>query len=306
MGLRGQKVNQNPLISLLPMLTKKNTIFSHTHWPYLVVSFEVFFCFFLLLVLEGIRKDSFFTHRAFCDALAEESARLSRNLSEHPLHLHPQNPTPLFPFLTQPQNFPNQTSQIDPPHNPNSTQNPVQIKAEAHHHHHQQQHQIPTISPPPLFYDQPSHKQLIASPLQHHLQMATDNPNSKTNTAHMSATALLQKAANFGAAALSSATQTQPVGHHITSSIKRLDEYGKRNHVGFPLENLATWQKNSRLTRDFLGLTGDCEGGINVKDLLSFAGGVEFTPYDRDVSLLIAEHATSGKWGGDYGSRIEG
>ncbi|XP_010279249.1 PREDICTED: protein indeterminate-domain 12-like [Nelumbo nucifera] len=279
------------------------------------------------------RKDSFITHRAFCDALAEESARLStnplattNNLTDHPLHLNPQNPSPFFPFSTQQRNFTNPSSQIslsswDPSQNPNlTTQNSVQSKTGTHQQ--QQQQQIPTISPSPFFRDQPHHKQLITSPFQH-LQMAT-NGNSNISTAHMSATALLQKAANFGVSALSSATQAQSVGH-MASSINRLEELGTMSQVGagmppgylgFPSGNLSTWQKNDRLTRDFLGLTGDCGGGgdgsvsVNVKDLLSFTGGVDFAPYDRDHSVMkppgfgFTEQAASEAWG-DCG-RLEG
>ena len=64
----------------------------------------------------------------------------------------------------------------------------------------------------------------------------------------------------------------------------------------------ATWQKNDRLTRDFLGLTGDqCGGGgsgsgggdanVNVRNMLTFTGGVEFptTAYERDHTLLKAQ-----------------
>lgn len=55
---------------------------------------------------------------------------------------------------------------------------------------------------------------------------------------------------------------------------------------GFTSEDLATWQKTDRLTRDFLGLTGDGTGNnagaVHVKDMLTYAGGVEFhQPYDR-------------------------
>ncbi|KAF8392322.1 hypothetical protein HHK36_022664 [Tetracentron sinense] len=231
------------------------------------------------------RKDSFITHRAFCDALAEESARLSTNPTDHPLHdLHPQNTSPTFPFSTQ-QHFPNPPTQIslsswDPPQNPNPNpnQNSIQIKPETHYHN-----QIPTISPSPFFQD--------PSPFQH-LQVTT-------SSAHMSATALLQKAANVGAAAMTGATKAHSVGH-MTSSMTQfgMDEFGPVTHMGtgispeymgFPSANLATWQKSDRLTRDFLGLAGECGGGggsVNVRDLLSFTRGVGFPPYDRDHSLL--------------------
>ncbi|KAF8388115.1 hypothetical protein HHK36_026781 [Tetracentron sinense] len=244
------------------------------------------------------RKDSFITHRAFCDALAEESARLSTNPTDHPLHLHPQNPSAIFPFSIQQQHFPNPPTQIslsswDPPQNSSPNQNQIQIKPETtqYYHHHQQ---FSTISPSPFFQEPPPHKQLLTSPFQHlHTQTST-NP---TNSAHMSATALLQKAANVGAVAIAGSTQAQSVGH-MTSSMTRLQmgEFGPVSQMGIGISpeflgfpsNLATWQKSDRLTRDFLGLAGECgEGGsVNVRDLLSFTGGVGFPPYDRDNSLL--------------------
>ena len=72
-------------------------------------------------------------------------------------------------------------------------------------------------------------------------------------------------------------------------------------YMGFSSGNLATWQKTDRLTRDFLGLTGESGSGggggggdgavnvsVNMRDVLQYTGGVEFQPYDRDHSLLKA------------------
>ncbi|XP_052185308.1 protein indeterminate-domain 12-like [Diospyros lotus] len=65
------------------------------------------------------RKDSFITHKAFCEALAEESARLSSAANQQQpisFHLHPSPPPPLFqPLALQVQN-PNPTT--DHRHNP--------------------------------------------------------------------------------------------------------------------------------------------------------------------------------------------
>ncbi|KAF8394366.1 hypothetical protein HHK36_020574 [Tetracentron sinense] len=209
------------------------------------------------------RKDSFITHRAFCDALAEESARLSTNpltITNHPLHdLHP--PNLYLPFSTQHQHqhLPNPPPYIsltswDPP------QNPIQIKPET-----------------PFFQEQSPHKQLITSPFQN-LHMNTNT----INTAHLSFTELLQKATHVGAAAITNTTQAQSVSHMGTGI--------SLEYVGFRSGNPATVQKSDRLTRDFLGQAGECgEGGslnVNVRDLLSFTGGVEFPPYDHDHSLL--------------------
>ncbi|XP_042494812.1 protein indeterminate-domain 12-like [Macadamia integrifolia] len=280
------------------------------------------------------RKDSFITHRAFCDALAEESARLSTNplttttnpSRDHPpLHyLHPQNPTlttpPLFstPFSssTQQRHHQEQLTNHPPPTRISLTSwdPPHQMKYEFHHpnHHH---HQIPSISVSLPFLQEPlqapaTHKPLmVTSPFQH-LSMSPTPTHTTNNAAHMSATALLQKAVNVGAAAITGAAQAQSVGHMGTSTtttnrLMKMDSFGgggghmgtagiSPEYVGFASGNLATWQKTDRLTRDFLGLTGDCgggggggEGGGAGNDLLSFSGGVEYPPpYDRDHSLL--------------------
>ncbi|GLT65500.1 hypothetical protein SLA2020_379300 [Shorea laevis] len=210
------------------------------------------------------RKDSFITHRAFCDALAEESARLTAN-------------------------------QIG------STN---QLAELAHHHHHFQQPAPPHISSP-FFQDHQHHPKaaLIPSPtFQAALRVNTSNP---ATSAHLSATALLQKAATVGAAACSAAQQGESVGHMTTTrcfdqvSHISTTEY---NMGGFRAGELAKWHNTDHLTRDFLGLTdtngadhadhhhhvGGVNASVNFKDMLTFTGGVHFQqPYhDRDQSLL--------------------
>ncbi|KAK2987133.1 hypothetical protein RJ640_019693 [Escallonia rubra] len=271
------------------------------------------------------RKDSFVTHRAFCDALAEESARLSAanpalltpppppadNPTGHGLafiNIHHPQPPSLFPFSAhQPHHFQSPPPNIslnhwDPPRNPNPSpsQNPaVPIKAESIH--------LPNITSP--YYQDKG----FMGPTFRDLHVSTQPATS----AHLSATALLQKAATFG---------TQAAGH-VPSTMARLDvgqQLGTMGHVstGIPPDYLgfgATWQRGERgLTRDFLGLAGEqqqqCNGNGNgggnnvdismsVRNMLPFTGGVEFPTYDRDHSLLkahgfgFAEAAASGAWG---------
>lgn len=131
------------------------------------------------------RRDSFITHRAFCDALAEETARTTLTPSNFPfLAPLPVSPTPLPP-----------------------------------HHHHQQ-----ALNPLALRQDLPpwlscpqtlSMDPIFSSPLdlndftnpQHELKTLDQNPNPNPSLgtyqpiipAPMSATALLQKAAQVGA-----------------------------------------------------------------------------------------------------------
>ncbi|CAK7346521.1 unnamed protein product [Dovyalis caffra] len=277
------------------------------------------------------RKDSFITHRAFCDALAEESARISAHhqlISANPnaqallLQTHPSSlfstPTPTHHHQIS------LASPWDPPHrqNPNSNnhQNPVHIKPETHSHF-----QIPTslLQEPPQAL--PSHKDLFASTFHSLSNAATSSSASH----HLSATALLQKAASVGA------TQTSVGQSHMTQlDMGELGSAGQVrvdsvSHVPqgphYNLNSLATWQKSDRLTRDFLGLTGECgdhhahaasnangsSGGVNVsmnmREILTYTGGVGFHQQqynERDHSLLkphggfgFAQPSASEAWG---------
>ncbi|KAK8588334.1 hypothetical protein V6N12_022783 [Hibiscus sabdariffa] len=224
------------------------------------------------------RKDSFITHRAFCDALAEESARLSANQlaagTNPDLNLssvfHFQNHISLNPW------GPSQTS------NPNPN-NPLQVKPDSESQHFGPYFQESPPSPP---------KVLITSPFQ--TVHVSNNPPSNSSAA-MSATALLQKATTVGAC---SATQINNNYHYSTASHVSLSPV-------FSAADLATWQKSSdRFTRDFLGLTrdqhqqhhGDENGNgkvnfsINAIDVLTYTGGgVELQHFERGQPLLEAQ-----------------
>ncbi|KAG8653919.1 protein indeterminate-domain 12 [Manihot esculenta] len=244
------------------------------------------------------RKDSFITHRAFCDALAEESARLSAHqlVSTNPIpqSLLLQNPQPhpsFFPLTTH-HHHPLSLNPWDPPpQNPSNPQNPVQVKPESHH-----------FQLPPLFQEQPpslsTHKGLITSSFQ-----SLSNPAASASSHHLSATALLQQAATVGATqAVGQSHMTQlDMGDLGTVSQAATDSVSQISRQGSYLGNLAAWQKNDHLTRDFLGLTGDGHvgngnvgngnGGVNVsmnvREILTYTGGVGLQQYsERDHTLL--------------------
>jgi hypothetical protein len=172
------------------------------------------------------------------------------------------------------------------------------VKAEAHHHF-AAAHQL---SSPHTTFFQPT-------------------PSNTAMAAHLSATALLQKAATVGAAA-AACQQGQSVGHmtrqqQIMDHHISTDQYmmgGGGGGGGFTSGELAKWHNTDRLTRDFLGLTETngappdhhhVNASVNFKDMLAFTGGVHFQqPYDqRDQSLLkphgfgFAEPAASETWG---------
>ncbi|XP_011079920.1 protein indeterminate-domain 12 [Sesamum indicum] len=225
------------------------------------------------------RKDSFVTHRAFCDALAEESARLSAatnsiflpnpnnftTTTTQPFHFNPPLPPPpsLLPFSSHHRHGFLRNPLDPPPQNldPNShSENQAHIKHEA-------LHLIPTSSPL-LCQD--------FSPLCRNLHVST------SQLPPLSATALLQKAVSLGA-----------VGH-AGSTMAHLDM-----HVA------SAWQKSDdRFTRDFLGLTGDqCgssgnsggSGNGNMKEVVSFRrGGVEFPVYEGGHNSVLKHHGLIG------------
>ncbi|KAG8389299.1 hypothetical protein BUALT_Bualt02G0214900 [Buddleja alternifolia] len=220
------------------------------------------------------RKDSFITHRAFCDALAEESARLSAAtnsiIAPNPnniittqpfnfnLHNSPPPPPPqsFIPFSSHHRHFPNPWD--PPPENLNNIPN-SHAQGQVHNMIKHESLQFPISSSSPLYHE----RSLMTSPFGG-LHVSTALPP-------LSATALLQKAATMGA-----------VGHG-GSTMAHLD---------------MEWQKSDCFTRDFLGLNGDqcCSGsggGSNVgsgngsvRERLSFTGGVDFPTYDRDHSML--------------------
>ncbi|GER50604.1 zinc finger protein [Striga asiatica] len=139
------------------------------------------------------RRDSFITHRAFCDALAQESSKSI-----------PQ-PNPLFlPIQTAPNNNP--TTQF--PHQIHSLNfnNPT-----FPHHHQLKQENLISL---PTWLSSPNDS-TRAEPSFHH-----NTPNPSISPSLMSATALLQKAAQMGVtmsggAAGKAAADQNPMEDHV-------------------------------------------------------------------------------------------
>ncbi|PQM40036.1 protein indeterminate-domain 12 [Prunus yedoensis var. nudiflora] len=212
------------------------------------------------------RKDSFITHRAFCDALAEESAKLSASqLAAATTTTNPNIMTPqisLFPFPNSPPPF-------------------------------------TTISLTPGTH-------LIIKTLT--LTLITISSRLNLITTTISQQHNPTRAATVG----SSSSAAASAGQQAQSAGLTVGEFGTASHMnmistdylgGFTSGDLTTWQTTDRLTRDFLGLTGDGTGNHNVgavnvvKDMLTYAGGVEFQqqqqhPYDQPLrghnnSLLL-------------------
>ncbi|KAL8138986.1 hypothetical protein V2J09_004987 [Rumex salicifolius] len=227
------------------------------------------------------RKDSFVTHRAFCDALAEESARLSATRTP-PLH-HPQTPFPpalaVFPWEAPAANNNNY------PQNPNN--NPCNsIKHELINH----------LSTSPIHISSQSRSSSSSLPL--------------ATSSHLSATALLQKACTIGAVSCFP-TQSQMAPTH--QSIGSVNGFGPFGHVSddvVPTGIPATWQKSDHfMTRDFLGLSGGHQlhqyttvGGhvdvsMSMHDVLKYAGGLEYAGGTTSATRQGFGFAASETWG---------
>ncbi|XP_030540782.1 protein indeterminate-domain 12-like [Rhodamnia argentea] len=241
------------------------------------------------------RKDSFVTHRAFCDALAEESARLSASQlttvdPNIPLHHHHLQPPPtLFPLPSLLCNPPppqlathaSLTPNWDPPQNPSYPPLHAHVKPEI------LRFQVPPLSAQPQ----------LVPPFQALHGAATGA------SAHLSATALLQKATTMGAAA-TSAIGHHHHHHHSARTATHIASPGTGANYGAqsippelfkglaasPLESLGPWRKSDGLTRDFLGLAGEVNAGsgrVSVGSLLGFTKGMELQEaYEREQSAL--------------------
>lgn len=203
----------------------------------------------------NFRKDSFITHRAFCDALAEESARMSAN------QLSNTNTKSLAQSLFL---FQNQQSHItwDPPQqNPNPSNLHHNIKPESQ------------TFPLPFLHHTTNNKTNIMTSSPFHV--STQQPTTNVATSpHLSATALLQTAATVGAAAITGQHTSQLSMGEFTS-VTHLDS------VDHYINSMRGFSKNDDgLTRDFLGLTNAGSrgngGSIDVKEMLIFRGGVEY------------------------------
>ncbi|XP_020227630.1 protein indeterminate-domain 7 [Cajanus cajan] len=162
------------------------------------------------------RRDSFITHRAFCDALAEESARAMGAGTGNNTLLPPQPQPSTSHHITQ--------------FNPQDHMHAFPLKKEQQGFNVRPEILPPWLGPPITVdhdHDHLSSSSIMFSPSPHQ-----ENPNPSLGPTlagyqtvpHMSATALLQKAAEMGA------TMTRPHHHaHVSSSAA--------NNFGFNLSS---------------------------------------------------------------------
>ncbi|KAK2406410.1 protein indeterminate-domain [Trifolium repens] len=243
------------------------------------------------------RRDSFITHRAFCDALAEESARAMTNISIPILPSHSQQEQP---SSSSSHHMINLQTQFN---NPQSQElnHVFQLKKEQ-----QNQNQSFNLSEIPPWLGPPnnvdnninlsstsifsqnnnhfsSHHQENPNPSLVHVSGPTLPSYQTVPSPHMSATALLQKAAQMGATMNRNGSASSPAmnirTHQLDSdslnnvSGAHFDEMfggimnSKKDKKTAADEGVGVGGGNEGLTRDFLGLRP-----LSHSDILSIAG----------------------------------
>ncbi|CAI8614582.1 unnamed protein product [Vicia faba] len=201
------------------------------------------------------RKDSFITHRAFCDALAEESER----------HSSPLTPTTLN-FKNEDSNLMSTQSQTSLSHGLISRQN---LGGFSHEGFHDQQK--PSLS---LWLNHENQQNINHHPYDHVSSGFCDIMQmAQTSITPMSATALLQKAAQIGSTR-SSTTNNNPSifsgSFGVTSSSNSTQNHDEINNMVINNQNIkqhgnfnpsttsnAMVGNNSSGFRDFLGVSSN-------------------------------------------------
>ncbi|CAO1947971.1 unnamed protein product [Urochloa humidicola] len=233
------------------------------------------------------RRDSFITHRAFCDALTEESAKATGldAMAAAPAHHH-HNPLLFSPPPTQEMQSYLAALQENHHHHQEVMQPPPTQAQQQQHGNYAMKTEMPPW-PPAMTYDH-HHAHPLLQPLRNAAQSqssATSAPPPPAAPAHMSATALLMKAAQMGATiggagadhtqmagpATSSATfglglpalnaQRPAADGGVMGGLARTASHGRSGEGG------GGGGGGDSMTRDFLSLRG-----FSHRDMLGLAG----------------------------------
>ncbi|KAF2283520.1 hypothetical protein GH714_011722 [Hevea brasiliensis] len=215
------------------------------------------------------RRDSFITHRAFCDALAEESARTQTRTPTPASNLAAANPNP--------EGKPN--LQVDPPPKPPPPPPPAVPAAAA-----------PASALPALSQSAGVMSSSVSPTHSSGQELRQYAPPPQPA---MSATALLQKAAQMGAAA-TNASLLRGLGIVSSSSSAQQDNmlWGHRQ----------VEPENTSVTAG-LGLGLHCDGGSGLKELMMGTPSV-FGPKQTTLDFLGLGMAAGGSPGSGLSALI--
>ncbi|GAA0142803.1 non-receptor serine/threonine protein kinase [Lithospermum erythrorhizon] len=206
------------------------------------------------------RRDSFITHRAFCDALAEESARaIIENPNPIIYSTHPQQPCASSTTLSSPINDLQVQPSVFSNHDNNNIIQPFLLKKEPHSFgliRPQFPQWLANCPPPPPNGSNNLNSLSIFS---------TRNPNPNigtalagfhnvptTSTPATSATALLQKAAQMGATMSDTENNVSDFALNVTPAHMQIQD--RISNSGF-VNNFTLYDNNKALENDNDGAT---------------------------------------------------
>ncbi|MED6137372.1 hypothetical protein PIB30_064486 [Stylosanthes scabra] len=230
------------------------------------------------------RRDSFITHRAFCDALAQETARTTTNTSTTTIipQLQFNNPQ-IFPLKKEPlqlQSFNLVRTELPPWLGSSNTPNPSQNNHQGQDFLNLHENENPNPNPNP--------SRLVG--------LGVGGPTVEgyqpcaASSAHMSATALLQKAAQMGATMSSS---TNSIGPHHQSHVS-VNPSETLNHFPLNLSSRDHHHHHNHITTTTTNTTTTAapssSSSYDVMMMNSFSSGFEAAQFDDPFGGILVSN----------------